>query len=75
MEKLQDLVNQKVQGALKKYQDTTNKKTWEDMETTKWTQRGLQQIPKWNERNYKKKEMYETKKTTQDIKEKFNKDM
>jgi hypothetical protein len=27
MEKLQDLVNQKVQGALKKYQDTTNKKT------------------------------------------------
>jgi DNA-binding protein YbaB len=26
MEKLQDMVNQKVQDALKKYQDTTNKK-------------------------------------------------
>jgi hypothetical protein len=26
MEKLQDVVNQKVQDALKKYQDTTNKK-------------------------------------------------
>jgi hypothetical protein len=27
MEKLQDMVNQKVQDALKKCQDTTNKKT------------------------------------------------
>jgi hypothetical protein len=52
MENLQDMVNQKVQDALKKYQGTTNKKTWEDIETTKWTQRGLQETPKWNKRDY-----------------------
>jgi DNA-binding protein YbaB len=40
---LQDMVRQKVQDALKKYQDTTNKKTSEDTETSKYTHRGLQQ--------------------------------
>jgi hypothetical protein len=39
MEKLQDTVNEKVQDELKNYQDTSNKKTWEDKETSKWTQR------------------------------------
>jgi hypothetical protein len=35
MEKLQNMVTQKVQDALKKFQDTTNLKTWEDAEMTK----------------------------------------
>jgi hypothetical protein len=29
-------------------------KIWEDTETTKWTQRGLQQTQKWNKRDYKR---------------------
>jgi hypothetical protein len=73
LEKLQDMVKQKVQDELKQYQDTTNKKTWEDTKTSKWTQRGLQQTPKWNKGDYKK-EIYEIKKTTKDMKEEFNKD-
>jgi hypothetical protein len=52
--KLQDMVNKKVQDALKKYQDITNIKIWEDTKTTKLTQRGLQQTPKWNKGDYKK---------------------
>jgi hypothetical protein len=65
------MVNQKVQDALKKFQNTTNKKTWEDTETTKWTQRGHQRTQKWNKGDYKK-EIYEIKKTTQDMKEELN---
>jgi hypothetical protein len=45
MEKLQDIVNQKLQDALKKFQNI-KKKTWEDTETTEWTQKGLQQTSK-----------------------------
>jgi hypothetical protein len=45
MEKTLDRVNQKVQDGLKKFQDITNKRIWKDTETTKWTQRGLQQTP------------------------------
>jgi hypothetical protein len=52
MEKLWDMVNQKVQDALRKYQDTTYKKTWEDIETSKWTQRVLPQTPTWNKGDY-----------------------
>jgi hypothetical protein len=44
MERILDLVNQNVQDALKKFQDTKN--TEEDTETNKGTQRGLQQTPK-----------------------------
>jgi hypothetical protein len=38
MEKILDTVNQKVQDALKKFQDITNK---EHEKTTKWAKRGL----------------------------------
>jgi hypothetical protein len=58
MEKLQEMINQKVQDALKKFQDTTSKKTWEDTETTKWTHRELQQTPMWNKGNYKKRDIW-----------------
>jgi hypothetical protein len=30
----------------------TTQITWEDRETTKWTQRGFQQTPKWNQGYY-----------------------
>jgi hypothetical protein len=30
----------------------------EDTETNKWTQRGLQQTPKWNKRYYIKKDIW-----------------
>jgi hypothetical protein len=35
MEKLQEMIKQNVQNALKQLQDTTNKKTWKRTETTK----------------------------------------
>jgi hypothetical protein len=34
------------------------KNMWEDTETNKWTQRGLQQTPKWNKGNYKKRDVW-----------------
>jgi hypothetical protein len=52
MEKLQDMVNQKIKDELKKFQDITNKKL---KKKQKWTQRGLWLPPKWNKTNYKKK--------------------
>jgi hypothetical protein len=54
MEKMLDMFNKNVQGALMKLQDTKNKKTWEGKETNKGTQRRLQQTSKWNEGHYKK---------------------
>jgi hypothetical protein len=38
--------------------NTPQIKTWEDTETTKWTQRGLQQTPKWNKADYKKGDIW-----------------
>jgi hypothetical protein len=52
MEKTLHMANQNVQDALKKFQDTKNKKTWENTETNKWSQIGLQQTPKWNKGHY-----------------------
>jgi HAMP domain-containing protein len=74
MEKLQDTVNKKVQDVLKKYQDTTNKKIWEDTEATKWIQRGLQQNQNETKETVKT-EIYEIKKTTQDMKQELNRDV
>jgi F0F1-type ATP synthase membrane subunit b/b' len=67
------MVNQNVQCALKKYTHTTNKDE-KTQKQIKWAQRGHQQIPKWNKEHYKK-EIYELKKTAQNIKEELNKDM
>jgi hypothetical protein len=45
-------------------------------ETTTWTQRGIQQTPKWNKgKCYKKKKRNTWNKKAQDMKEEFNKDM
>jgi hypothetical protein len=38
----------KMQKQFNEYQENLYKKTWEDTETTKWTQRGFQQTTKWN---------------------------
>jgi hypothetical protein len=54
MEKILDMVNQNVQDALKKFQDSKTKDKWEDTETNKWTLRGFQQTPEWNKGHYKK---------------------
>jgi hypothetical protein len=72
MEKILDMVNQKVQDTLKKYQDTTNK---EHEKTQKQINklRELQQTPKWNKDTIKR-EIYELKMTTQNIKDKLNND-
>jgi hypothetical protein len=70
MEKLQDTVNQKVQDALKKFEDTTNK------ELAK-TQKQLNELRvDFNKHQHEAKEtiekkIYEVKKTTQDMKERF----
>jgi hypothetical protein len=72
-EKLQETVKEMVQGELKQYQDTTNKKNWKDTETTKWTQRGLDKF-KSKTKETINKEIYEMK-IVQDMKEEFNKDM
>jgi uncharacterized protein (UPF0305 family) len=45
MEKILDIVNQNVQDALKKFQDSKNKEH-KKTETNQGTQRGLQQTPK-----------------------------
>jgi hypothetical protein len=54
---------------------TPKQGTWEDPETNELTQRGLQQTPKWNKGHYKKKEIHELYKTTQNIKKELKKDM
>jgi hypothetical protein len=51
------------------------KNTQVDTKTTKWTQGVFQQTPKWNSGDYFLKETYKIKKTTQDMKEEYNKDM
>jgi hypothetical protein len=38
--------------------------TWEDTETTKWTQRGLQKISKWNKEDYETRDMWNKKDST-----------
>jgi hypothetical protein len=63
MEKLQDMVNQKVKDALKKYQDTTNKnleKTQKQLNELREKFTKLQSETK----ETIKKEIYEVKKTT-----------
>jgi 1,2-phenylacetyl-CoA epoxidase catalytic subunit len=72
MEKLQDMVNQKIQDALKKYQDTTNKK---HKKTQKQINKFREDIDKLQSERKETilEEIYEMK-PTQDIKEEFNKD-
>jgi hypothetical protein len=55
MEMLLDMVNQNVQEALKKFQDTKNKKykKTEDTETNKRTHGSPKYILKWNREHYK----------------------
>jgi hypothetical protein len=62
MEKLQITANHKYKMHSRNFK-TPDIKTWEDTETTKWIQKGLQQTPTWNEGDYRK-EIYEIKKTT-----------
>jgi hypothetical protein len=50
------MVNQGVQDAFMKFEDT--KRILEDIETNNWTQRGVQQIPKWNKGHNKKSHIW-----------------
>jgi hypothetical protein len=43
-----------MQKQFNKYQESMNKKL-KKTETTKWTQRGFQQTPKWNKGEYYKR--------------------
>jgi hypothetical protein len=52
------------------------KTPWEDTETNKGTQRGLQQTPKWNKGHYKKGDIWtkvDNKKHKRGIKQKYGK--
>jgi F0F1-type ATP synthase membrane subunit b/b' len=74
MEKILDMVNQKVQDALKKFQDTKNK----EHEITQKQIKELREDFNKHQSETKeiiKREIYELKMTTQNIKEKLNKDM
>jgi tRNA uridine 5-carbamoylmethylation protein Kti12 len=73
LEKLQEINNQKVQDAVNKYQGTTNKKLEK-------TQKQLNELGKdfdklQSEAKETIKKIYEIKKTTQDVKGEFIKDM
>jgi hypothetical protein len=64
MEKLQDMVNQKVQKCTQEILRCSQIKTWEDTETSKWTQRGLQQTSKWSKGDYKKRHIWNKEDST-----------
>jgi hypothetical protein len=74
MEKIIDMVNQNVQEALKKFQDTKNKKHEK-------TQKQISELKEdFNKHQTERKDtirknIYELKKTTQNIKQEFNKVM
>jgi outer membrane protein OmpA-like peptidoglycan-associated protein len=74
MEKILDIVNQNVQDALKKFQDTKNN---EHKMTQKQTKELREDLNKHQSetRDTIKREIHELKRTTQIIKEEFNKDM
>jgi chromosome segregation ATPase len=74
MEKALDMVNQNVQDALKKYQDTKNK---EHEKTQKQINELTEDFNKHQSetKNTIKRGIYELKMTTQNIKEKLNKVM
>jgi chromosome segregation ATPase len=73
-EKILGMVNQKVQDALKKFLDTTNK----ELEKTQKQLKELREdFSKYQSetKNTIKREIYEIKKTTQNIQKELNKDM
>jgi hypothetical protein len=57
------VANQSVHDAFKKFQDTENK-NMRRQRNKKWTQRGMQQTPKWNNGHNKKKEIGDSKMAT-----------
>jgi broad specificity polyphosphatase/5'/3'-nucleotidase SurE len=75
MEKLKDTAKQNIKdNSININTPQIKKKTWKHTETTKWTPRGLQKHQSKKKETIKK-ETYEIKKTTQDMKEKLNKDV
>jgi hypothetical protein len=73
IDNLQDKVNQKVHMYSRNFKTPQTKKTWEDTETTKWTQRGLQQIPKWNKRDHLKRDIWNKKRQHKILKRSWTK--
>jgi predicted RNase H-like nuclease (RuvC/YqgF family) len=73
MEKLQDRVKQKVQDELKQYQDTTSKKHEKTQKQLNELREDFGKLQS-ETKDTIKKEICEIKKTTQDMKEEFNKD-
>jgi predicted nucleic acid-binding Zn-ribbon protein len=74
MEKIVDMVNQNVQDALKKFQDTKNK---EHEKTQKQINEFREDFDKHQSetKDVIKREIYKCKMITQNIKERLNKDM
>jgi uncharacterized membrane-anchored protein YhcB (DUF1043 family) len=63
------MVKQKVQDALKKFQDTTNKKLEKTQKQLNELKDDFNKHQSETKEIIKKKQIYEMKKTTQDIKE------
>jgi predicted nucleic acid-binding Zn-ribbon protein len=72
MEKLQDMFNQKAQDALKKYQDTTNKKPEKTQKQLNEFRKDFHKLQSETKETIKKKDIHEIKKTTRDMKEEFS---
>jgi chromosome segregation ATPase len=75
MEKTLDMVNQKVQDALKRFQDTTNNRLEKTQKQLNKLREDFNRHQSEKKKDRIKREIYELKRTTQNIKEELNKDM
>jgi F0F1-type ATP synthase membrane subunit b/b' len=75
LEKILDTVNQKVQDALKKFQDTTNEELEKIQKQLNEFRKNINKHQSETKDTIKKKETYEIKKIIQSTKEKLNNDM
>jgi hypothetical protein len=58
------MIKQDVQDEVKQYKDTSIKELEKDTETPKWTQQGLQQTPKLNKGDCKRKDIWNKEDST-----------